>query len=78
MQAWRLLQTSDHLYYCSTKGYGDQEIHEYFSPYDSPYVAYINFMNALGDLKEKARRRLREQGEAEIEATAPAQAPLPG
>ncbi|PSG96097.1 alpha-amylase [Thermoplasmatales archaeon SW_10_69_26] len=78
MQAWRLLQTSDHLYYCSTKGYGDQEIHEYFSPYDSPYVAYINFMNALGDLKEKARRRLREQGETEIEATAPAQAPLPG
>jgi alpha-amylase len=61
LRAWRLLQTSDHLYYCSTKGYGDGEIHEYFSPYDSPYKAYINYMNAIGDLKEKALSRLRSE-----------------
>jgi alpha-amylase len=67
LEAWRWLQTSDHLYYCSTKGYGDQEIHEYFSPYDSPYKAYINYMNAIGDLKEKARRRLAERPPAEAE-----------
>lgn len=54
--AWRLLQTSDHLYYCTTKHLGDQAIHSYFSPYDSPYMAYINYRNALNEVREKAKR----------------------
>lgn len=52
--AWRLLQTSDHLYYCSTKWLADGDVHQYFSPYDSPYLAFINYMNALEDLRSKA------------------------
>jgi len=52
--AWRLLQTSDHLYYCCTKWMADGDIHTYFSPYDSPYQAFINYMNAIQDLKGKA------------------------
>ncbi len=52
--AWRLLQTSDHLYYCCTKWMADGDIHTYFSPYDSPYQAFINYMNAVQDLKRKA------------------------
>lgn len=51
--AWRLLQTSDHLYYCTTKHFGDQDIHAYFSPYESPYVAYINYRNAIEDVTQK-------------------------
>jgi alpha-amylase len=54
---WRLLQTSDHLYYISTKGFEDGNVHAYFSPYDIPYDGFINYMNILQDLKEKAEHR---------------------
>jgi alpha-amylase len=54
---WRLLQTSDHLYYISTKGFEDGNVHAYFSPYDIPYDGFINYMNILQDLKEKAENR---------------------
>jgi len=50
---WRKLQTSDHLYYCSTKGLADGDVHAYFSPYDGPYDGFINYMNILQDLKQK-------------------------
>jgi alpha-amylase/alpha-mannosidase (GH57 family) len=48
---WRKLQTSDHFYYMCTKWFSDGDVHAYFSPYESPYDAYIAFMNALGDLQ---------------------------
>jgi alpha-amylase len=54
---WRLLQTSDHLYYISTKGFEDGNVHAYFSPYDIPYDGFVNYMNILQDLKEKAESR---------------------
>jgi alpha-amylase len=50
---WRLLQTSDHFYYVSTKGFEDGNVHAYFSPYDAPYEGFINYMNILQDLKQK-------------------------
>ncbi len=53
LETWRKLQTSDHLYYCSTKGLADGDVHAYFSPYDGPYDGFINFMNILQDLKQK-------------------------
>jgi alpha-amylase len=58
IEDWRRLQTSDHFYYMCTKYWNDGDIHAYFSPYDSPYEAYINFMNAYHDL----RYRLIEKG----------------
>ncbi len=48
---WRRLQTSDHFYYMCTKYFNDGDIHAYFSPYDTPYEAYINFMNAYRDMQ---------------------------
>ena len=48
---WRKLQTSDHFYYLSTKHENDGAVHQYFSPYNSPYDGYIYFMNALSDLE---------------------------
>lgn len=48
---FRKLQTSDHFYYMCTKWWSDGDVHAYFSPYESPYVAYMNFMNAWHDLK---------------------------
>jgi len=53
LNVWRRLQTSDHLYYVSTKGLEDGDVHAYFSHYDSPYDGFINYMNVLQDLKQK-------------------------
>ncbi|MBO7547278.1 MAG: glycoside hydrolase family 57 protein [Bacteroidales bacterium] len=43
------LQESDHLYYMCTKYFSDGEIHKRFNPYDTPYEAFINYMNVLSD-----------------------------
>lgn len=51
IEDWRRLQTSDHVYYMCTKWFTDGDIHAYFSPYESPYDAYIAFMNVYHDLK---------------------------
>lgn len=58
IEDWRRLQTSDHFYYMCTKWWNDGDIHAYFSPYDTPYEAYMNFMNAYHDI----RFRLAEKG----------------
>ncbi len=50
---WRYLQTSDHFYYMSTKKGDDGNIHHYFSPYPSPYEAFMNYMNVLSNLEYK-------------------------
>ncbi len=54
LEDWRKLTTSDHLYYMCTKYWADGDVHKYFSPYDSPYDAYINFMNVLDNLRVRA------------------------
>ncbi|MGB3946330.1 MAG: glycoside hydrolase family 57 protein [Candidatus Saccharimonadales bacterium] len=51
MADWRQLQTSDHVYYMCTKWFRDGDVHAYFSPYDSPYDAFLYFMNALRDMR---------------------------
>ncbi|MEM4598131.1 MAG: glycoside hydrolase family 57 protein [Candidatus Diapherotrites archaeon] len=48
---WRLLQTSDHFYYMCTKWFADGDVHKYFNPYETPYDAYINYLNVINDLK---------------------------
>jgi len=53
---WRNLQTSDHFYYMCTKWSNDGDVHAYFSPYQSPYDAYIAFMNAVSDLEWRVRQ----------------------
>ncbi len=53
--AWRKLSTSDHTYYMSTKFAADSDgdVHEYFSPYDTPHDAFITYMNVLEDLSTR-------------------------
>ncbi len=48
---WRKLQTSDHVYYMCTKWFSDGDVHAYFSPYDSPYDAFLYVMNVIRDLR---------------------------
>ena len=57
MEDWRKLQTSDHFYYMCTKWFADGDVHAYFSPYESPYDAYIAYMNALSDLRLRVEKR---------------------
>ncbi len=45
------LQESDHLYYMCTKFFSDGAVHSYFNPYDTPYEAFINYMNVLSDFE---------------------------
>ncbi|MBS3105397.1 glycoside hydrolase family 57 protein [Candidatus Woesearchaeota archaeon] len=53
---WRKLQTSDHFYYMCTKWFNDGDVHKYFNPYDSPYEAFIAYMNILNDFRIKANK----------------------
>ena len=48
---WRYLQTSDHFYYMCTKWFSDGDVHKYFNHYDSPYEAYMNYVNVLSDFR---------------------------
>lgn len=48
-QDWEYLQGSDHFYYMSTKNLADGASHAAFSPYDSPFAAFTNYMNVLAD-----------------------------
>ncbi len=59
---WRHLQTSDHVYYMCTKWFTDGDVHAYFSPYDSPYDAFLYFMNALRDVRYRLMQHQRVEG----------------
>ena len=50
---WRRLQNSDHFYYMSTKDFADGAVHRYFNPHESPYDAYIGFMNVLDAMRAR-------------------------
>jgi alpha-amylase len=70
IHAWRKLQTSDHFYYMCTKFFNDGDVHKYFSPYHSPYDAFIFFQNAANQLQWAVKQRL-----AEIAPRAPKRRP---
>lgn len=44
-QDWQYLQGSDHFMYMTTRNQADAA----FSPYDSPFAAFTNYMNVLAD-----------------------------
>ncbi|MBU2612599.1 MAG: glycoside hydrolase family 57 protein [Nanoarchaeota archaeon] len=58
---WRKLQTSDHFYYMCTKWFSDGDVHKYFNPYQSPYDAFISYMNVLQDLELRTDEILNEK-----------------
>jgi alpha-amylase len=53
---WIYLQSSDHLYYMSTKFFSDGAVHAYFNPYETPYDAFMNYMNILSDFEIRLNR----------------------
>ena len=48
---WEYLQSSDHFFYMNTKSLTDGVVFSPFSPYDSPYSAFTNYMNVLADFE---------------------------
>lgn len=62
-QDWHRLQSADHFYYMSTKTKGDGAVHSLFSPYETPFQAFTNYMNVLADFMV----RVNEQYPMEIE-----------
>lgn len=46
---WQYLQSADHFFYMSTKHLADGAAHSNFSPYDTPFQAFTNYMNVLSD-----------------------------
>ena len=66
MHDFDCLQASDHFYYMCTKLFSDGAIHQYFTPYDTPYEAFINYMNVLSDFilrveQETEKMRAKEE-----------------
>jgi alpha-amylase len=53
---WEYLQASDHFYYMATKFFSDGAVHAYFNPYDTPYDAFMNYMNVLSDFEIRLNR----------------------
>ena len=51
LSIWGKLQCSDNFYYMSTKSWNDGAVHGYFSPFRSPYDAYLHYMNVISDLE---------------------------
>ncbi len=64
-QDWEYLQSSDHFYYMSTKNMADGASHAAFSPYDSPFAAFTNYMNVLGDFIVRVQDQYPEEIENE-------------
>ncbi|MDE6310454.1 MAG: glycoside hydrolase family 57 protein [Muribaculaceae bacterium] len=48
-QDWWYLQAADHFYFMSTKSMADGAAHSMFSPYETPFQAFTNYMNVLAD-----------------------------
>lgn len=57
---YRKLQESDHFYYMCTKFFSDGSVHSYFNPYDTPFEAFINYMNVLGDFEIRVKEKLKD------------------
>jgi alpha-amylase len=53
---WNILQTSDHFYYMSTKWFSEGLVKTRINPFNSPYDAFINYMNILVDFEIRVKK----------------------
>ena len=63
-----------------TKFFSDGEVHKYFNPYDTPYEAFINYMNVISDFQirldeKKAALDVKQAALTEVAKPAPKKAP---
>ena len=69
------LQASDHFYYMRTKLFSDNDYHRYVSPYETPYEAFINYMNVLSDFIVRVEDMEKMRNIAEDKITKEAESP---
>jgi len=62
---WEYLQSSDHFYYMATKFFSDGAVHAYFNPYETPYDAFMNYMNVLSDFEIRLKKLFPDTAEQE-------------
>jgi alpha-amylase len=63
---WLYLQTSDHFYYMCTKYFADGDVHKYFNHYNSPFDAFINYMNILTDFSLRIDKLMEKRSKRKI------------
>lgn len=57
---WQWLQSSDYFFYMSSIWFENTDLSGFFTQYDSPYLAYINYINILNDFTGLVTLRLQE------------------
>lgn len=55
LMKWRCLQNSDHFSYMATKWFSDGQKGLKDNPFETPYDAFINYMNVISDLSIQVR-----------------------
>jgi alpha-amylase len=64
---WKYLQTSDHFRFMSTKFYSTGRRTPY-NPYESPYDAFINYMNVLSDFALQLQKIVAPAAKVDVDA----------
>lgn len=58
LKDWQYLQASDHFYYMGTKFFSNGANRAYQNPYQTPYEAFMNYMNILTDFSQRLRQHV--------------------
>lgn len=56
-KVWDFMSCSNNFYYMSTKWFSDTTVGHNDNPYDSPYEAFINYMNIFSDFEREVNMR---------------------
>lgn len=57
---WHWLQSSDYFFYMSSIWFENTDLSGFYTQYESPYLAYINYINILNDFTGLVKVRLQE------------------
>ena len=49
-----------------TKFFSDGAVHKYFNPYETPYEAFINYMNVVSDFLLRCNRATVREGSGTV------------
>ncbi|MCF0189750.1 MAG: polysaccharide deacetylase family protein [Marinilabiliaceae bacterium] len=63
LKDWQYLQSSDHFYYMGTKFFANGGNRAYQNPYQTPYDAFINYMNVLTDFAQRLRQAVPQKSQ---------------
>ena len=55
------LQESDNFYYMCTKFFAEGDARKFYNPYETPYEAFINYMNVLNDFTIRVNDKMAER-----------------